>query len=116
MGGGGQGPHLHEQESDGCKSFQKLPLTTLGTGLFSTVLYKLPQPEEGGPQTSTPAALARRLSLAQRELALSLAQREICAATRLGNLEKRHFSPNRVPAARQASTTSELGEATEASE
>ena len=33
----------------------------------------------------TPAARARRLSLAQRELALSLAQREICAATRPGN-------------------------------
>ena len=35
-----------------------------------------------------PAAHARRLSLAQRELALSLAQREICAATPAGPLKK----------------------------
>ena len=50
---------------------------------------KLPSPrkEVGSSPAVTPAARAhaRRLSLAQRELALSLAQREICAATRPGN-------------------------------
>ena len=52
---------------------------------------KLPSPKEVGSSSSHPPsprrpAHARRLSLAQRELALSLAQREICAATRTGNL------------------------------
>ena len=55
---------------------------------------KLPSPKEVGSSSSHPPsprrpAHARRLSLAQRELALSLAQREICAATRPGkNVEK----------------------------
>ena len=53
---------------------------------------KLPSPKEvqvGSSSSHPPSprrpAHARRLSLAQRELALSLAQREICAATRPGN-------------------------------
>ena len=58
---------------------------------------KLPSPKEVGSSSSHPPspqrpAHARRLSLAQRELALSLAQREICAATRPGNPSKKLFS------------------------
>ena len=51
-------------------------------------LGALEPPRSGAGGVLTPAAHARRLSLAQRELALSLAQREICAATRPGNLKK----------------------------
>ena len=60
---------------------------------------KLPSPKEVGSSSHPPSprrpAHARRLSLAQRELALGLAQREICAATRPGNrLKKVIFAPS----------------------